>query len=133
MSRCYDCDKPYGDEHGFPDLVVTPEVWAKISPTGDEGGLLCPNCMCKRGFEAGIKAVAVFTSGPFASHGNIAALEAEIIRLTAQVEAERKRALEEVLQIATKDNELWLDGKFDGNAYVRKINALLLTPPDREM
>lgn len=65
--RCFDCGRQYGDEHGFPDLVVAHEVWnTAISPTGYEGGLLCPSCMCKRAYEAGLTGVpARFTSGPF--------------------------------------------------------------------
>ena len=67
MAECYDCARPYGDEHGFPDLVVPHDVWAKISPTGDEGGLLCPSCMCLRAYQAGASCQAVFRSGPFAA------------------------------------------------------------------
>lgn len=66
---CYDCGRPYGPENGFPDLVVLPHsVWNDIlSPTGDEGGLLCPSCMCLRAHMAGLTGVhARFTSGPFA-------------------------------------------------------------------
>ena len=68
---CYDCHRPYGDEHGFPDLVVPHEVWNEhLSPTGDEGGLLCPSCMCKRAHDAGLSGVrAEFRSGPFVSGG----------------------------------------------------------------
>lgn len=65
--RCWDCGRSYGNEHGFPDLIVSDDVWAKISPTGHEGGLLCPSCICRRAFEAGVEdAEAHFTSGPFA-------------------------------------------------------------------
>lgn len=67
---CIDCGRKYGDEHGFPDLVVPDGVWAKISPTGHEGGLLCPSCMCRRAWDAGLSNVpAEFRSGPFACHG----------------------------------------------------------------
>ena len=63
---CLDCGRKYGDEYGFPDLVVPHDVWAKISPTGDSGGLLCPSCMCRRAADAGLSEVpAVFRSGPF--------------------------------------------------------------------
>lgn len=66
FGACYDCGRRYGDEYGFPDLVVPNDVWAKISPRGDEGGLLCPSCMCRRASALGITAVpARFTSGPF--------------------------------------------------------------------
>jgi hypothetical protein len=67
-AHCADCGRPYGDEYGFPDLVVSDDVWAKISgPTGN--GLLCPSCLCHRSHNAGVKnAVAVFRSGPFVGY-----------------------------------------------------------------
>ena len=63
---CFDCSRPYGDEHGFPDLVVPHDVWKQISPTHDEGGLLCPSCICRRVAALGIECRAEFRSGPFA-------------------------------------------------------------------
>lgn len=66
QGACYDCGRRYGGEFGFPDLVVPHDIWAKISPTGDEGGLLCPSCMCRRAIDAGLERVpAIFRSGPF--------------------------------------------------------------------
>lgn len=65
--RCYDCLRRYGDEHGFPDLVIPDWAWKKISPKGSEGGLLCPSCICKRLHEAGIKCEGAFMSGPIKS------------------------------------------------------------------
>lgn len=62
---CMDCGRKYGDEHGFPDLIIPDEVWKQISPTHDEGGLLCPSCLCRRAFDAGIECQAEFHSGPF--------------------------------------------------------------------
>ena len=62
---CYDCGLPYSDD-GFADLVVDHGVWAKISPTGDEGGLLCPTCMVRAATREGVQATARFMSGPFA-------------------------------------------------------------------
>lgn len=38
---------------------------ARISPTGCEGGLLCPSCLCKRAHEAGVECRATWGSGPF--------------------------------------------------------------------
>jgi hypothetical protein len=65
---CYDCNRPYGDEHGFPDLIIPLAIWLRISPTGDEGGLLCPSCICARLHAAGISDVpAAFMSGPIRS------------------------------------------------------------------
>lgn len=68
---CLDCGRKYGAEYGFPDLVVPHDVWAKISPTGDEGGLLCPSCMCRRAADVGLSNIpAIFRSGPFCiDHG----------------------------------------------------------------
>lgn len=63
--RCR-CGRPYSKG---PDLVVPDDVWAKISPTGDEGGVLCPNCihdaLVAAGFGDG-SVSAAFTSGPMA-------------------------------------------------------------------
>lgn len=68
MPGCYDCGRPYGDENGFPDLIVPNDIWVRISPTGDYGGLLCPSCICKRLYAAGIKECeASFMSGPIHS------------------------------------------------------------------
>jgi hypothetical protein len=65
-AACYGCARRYGAEYGFPDLVVPDDVWKRISPTGDEGGLLCPSCMVKRAATLGLENVpARFTSGPF--------------------------------------------------------------------
>jgi hypothetical protein len=65
---CFDCGRPYGDEHGFPDLVIPSYIWRRISPSGDEGGLLCPSCICGRLHHAGIREVAgAFMSGSIRS------------------------------------------------------------------
>jgi DNA-directed RNA polymerase subunit RPC12/RpoP len=65
---CDDCGRPYGDQHGFPDLIITKEAWRRISPTSDDGGLLCPSCICKRLHVAGMSNVeGAFMSGPIKS------------------------------------------------------------------
>lgn len=65
---CNDCGRPYGDEHGFPDLMISNKIWEQISPTGDGGGLLCPSCMCKRLYLSGFRDVmGAFLSGPIKS------------------------------------------------------------------
>lgn len=65
---CGDCGRLYGDEHGFPDLVLPNADFAKITDNGDENGLLCPSCLCARAHRAGLSNVpAVFRSGPFAA------------------------------------------------------------------
>jgi hypothetical protein len=64
--QCYDCGRPYGEEHGFPDFVIPDNVWRDISPTGTGAGLLCPSCICKRVHDAGITVCpGAFKSGPF--------------------------------------------------------------------
>lgn len=63
-ARCFDCQRPYGDEHGFPDLIIEKEAWRKISPTGDDGGLLCPSCICQRLHSHGIRTSGALMSGP---------------------------------------------------------------------
>jgi hypothetical protein len=67
MSKCYDCERPYGHEHGFPDLIIPYWAWVKISPTGGEGGLLCPSCICARLSDQGITCEGAFMSGPINS------------------------------------------------------------------
>jgi len=64
VAACHDCGLAYSDA-GFQDLVVPNEVWAQISPTGDEGGMLCPTCLARRCAMAGIETRAVWRSGPF--------------------------------------------------------------------
>jgi hypothetical protein len=64
---CFDCKRPYGHEHGFPDLVIPFSAWKQISPSGDDGGLLCPSCICKRLDIEGIRCPGAFMSGPITS------------------------------------------------------------------
>ena len=67
-AKCFDCERPYGDQFGFPDLIISLHIWRRISPSGDEGGLLCPSCICKRLHHAGISRVeGAFMSGPIES------------------------------------------------------------------
>ena len=92
---CHDCGEAYGSPR-FPDLVLPHDMWAKISPSGDENGLLCPNCMCARATAADIECRAVFRSGPFfGAGGTHEAMNAQpdtIARLTAELaEARRER------------------------------------------
>jgi hypothetical protein len=68
---CADCERPYGVEHGFPDLIIPLETWKKISPSGNEGGLLCPSCICGRLCAAGLSDVpGSFMSGPIRSQSS---------------------------------------------------------------
>lgn len=64
VAECEDCGRNYADD-GFQDLVLPNDVWAKISSTGDENGLLCPSCIVARCVKAGIECKAMWRSGPF--------------------------------------------------------------------
>lgn len=66
MTGCHDCGRPYGSA-GFPDLVIPNSAWRQISPTGDDGGLLCPSCICARLEISGITCEGAFMSGPIRS------------------------------------------------------------------
>ena len=50
--KCYDCGLPYDK---FPcDMVINDKMWKRITPTYREGGgLLCPNCICRRLMQLG--------------------------------------------------------------------------------
>lgn len=64
---CEDCGRPYASG-GFPDLIITKDAWHRISPTRDDGGLLCPSCICQRLHDAGMSSVeGAFMSGPIKS------------------------------------------------------------------
>lgn len=79
---CVDCNRPYGDEYGFPDLIIPYRAWKEISPTGDDGGLLCPSCICKRLHDKGIKCEAAFMSGPI----SISRTEMQLLRQVENIE-----------------------------------------------
>jgi hypothetical protein len=65
MVCCADCELPYGGP-GWIDAVVPNDVWRQISPTHDEGGILCITCMARRCEALGLEDVPVMlASGPF--------------------------------------------------------------------
>ena len=45
LGCCYDCRMKYGQ---FPDMVIPEDLWEKISPSYEGGGLLCPTCIANR-------------------------------------------------------------------------------------
>lgn len=59
MSKCgcYDCGLDY-EQFGY-DFVIQNELWREISPTHNDGGILCSNCMCKRMMNLGMSAIWV--------------------------------------------------------------------------
>lgn len=66
-TSCQGCHRAYGDEHGFPDFIIPYDAWRQISPTKDDGGMLCPSCICQRLQEKGICCEGAFMSGPIIS------------------------------------------------------------------
>jgi len=66
-TTCEDCGREYGNEHGFPDLIIPLDTWRQISTHGDETGLLCPSCICKRISDKGLTCEGAFMSGPIRS------------------------------------------------------------------
>ena len=65
LGACLDCSRKYGEEHGFPDLIVSNATWKKVCPEHAPGGLLCPSCLIRRLVRLGLTNVrAKFTSGP---------------------------------------------------------------------
>lgn len=87
MSACHDCDRPYGAEHGFPDLLIPDAQWREVSPSGDEGGLLCPSCICKRLYDAGVTdCPGAFMSGPIRTEptGAAAVTDPEYVERSAR-------------------------------------------------
>lgn len=65
-AQCADCGRDYGAP-GFPDLIIPYWAWKQISPTGDDGGLLCPSCICARLEISNIRCEGAFVSGPIDS------------------------------------------------------------------
>lgn len=47
--HCQNCGRSYATVYHLPD-----DVWKRISPKGNEGGLLCPPCAAAAAYDAGI-------------------------------------------------------------------------------
>lgn len=62
-AKCEDCGRAYGSA-GFPDLIIPNWAWRQISPSGDNGGLLCPSCLIARLAISGISCEGALMSGP---------------------------------------------------------------------
>ena len=88
---CHDCGRGYGDEHGFPDLVVPNDVWQRIAPKQDGSGMLCPSCLCRRAEIAGVQSRAEFRSGPFCVMGDGPVQQAEATAAPSDAEIEEWR------------------------------------------
>ena len=98
MTGCYDCGRPYGKQ-GFHDLVVPSHAWRRISPTGDDGGLLCPSCIIGRLEISGIKCEGAMLSGPLRT------VSPELMETMRWVENMREREERRVPAHPTKETE----------------------------
>ena len=59
---CYDCGLEYG-ESAWIEAIIPDKVWIEISPTENEGGILCISCISKRLTKKGFKNVPVWLCG----------------------------------------------------------------------
>lgn len=112
-ASCYECHRPYGDENGFPDLIIPYWAWKRISPTEDEGGLLCPSCICKRLYDAKIRCEGAFLSGPIMSVSSHAMeLERRIENIELAIEGRNNRwvGIREMIPTETEQPRLHSDG-----------------------
>lgn len=100
---CIDCGRRYGDEYGFPDLLIPDEIWEQILPGSDGGGLLCPCCILRRLYDADIKTVGEWGSGPLMTSVDTASLEAWIDSIHSWSKNEKFINFEDALKAAVKD------------------------------
>ena len=111
--HCFDCGREYIDG-GFQDLILPNDIWRQISPTSDEGGLLCPSCICKRAHDLEITSTAIFRSGPFVDREradpNKRADTADAAPdTTAIVEAARRENVAQALFKHAKEEGVWFE------------------------
>ena len=62
MAKCYECGLDYEDI-GWIEAIIPDKVWNKISPTGDECGILCVICISRRLAKKGYKDIPVWLCG----------------------------------------------------------------------
>ncbi|MFA5458046.1 MAG: hypothetical protein WC261_10490 [Synergistaceae bacterium] len=62
MAKCYDCGFDYEDP-GWIEAIIPDQIWNEISPTKDQGGILCILCISKRLAEKGYKDIPVWLCG----------------------------------------------------------------------
>ena len=66
MASCHRCGLEYNSDWWI-EVIIPDLVWREISPTGDEGGLLCISCISKELIDHGFERVPIWlcdTSGP---------------------------------------------------------------------
>ena len=60
--KCYGCGLEYGGE-GWIEAIIPDNIWDIISPTGNQNGLLCINCISKECQKNNLKDVPVWLCG----------------------------------------------------------------------
>jgi len=62
MAKCYDCGLNYTDP-GWIEAIIPDKIWNEISPTGDQGGILCIICISRRLVKKGYRRIPVWLCG----------------------------------------------------------------------
>lgn len=90
---CYDCGREYGGP-GWIEAVIPDAIWAEISPTHNDGGILCISCIAERLEKRGLHHVPVWLCGcePLHAHSGDSGAEIHLLRHAnlADYETERK-------------------------------------------
>jgi len=59
---CYDCGLEYGGD-AWIEAVIPDKVWEVISPSHNQGGILCISCIARRLTEYGFKNIPIWLCG----------------------------------------------------------------------
>jgi len=117
--ECADCGMPY---HDFPDMRLPDAIWRLISPKGNQGGILCPTCICKRLRELGATVIYARPDKPEATQaeklteeerGELRELEAEESLLAASNAADSALIRKTALRCGAIKKSLSLSDAYD--------------------
>lgn len=59
---CYDCGLEYGSDKWI-EAIIPDKIWLKISPTSNDGGILCISCIAKRLKNIGLNHIPLWLCG----------------------------------------------------------------------
>jgi len=62
IMTCYDCGLKYGGD-AWIEAIIPDKIWDEISPTGDQGGILCISCIARRLKQMGYRDIPVWLCG----------------------------------------------------------------------
>lgn len=100
-NECYDCGLTYGGA-GWIEAVVPNDIWARISPTGDEGGLLCINCIASRCASLGLEGVPVMLAAGPLRFVEYRTCEMEAEKNAVELPSQFDRTTAHILEIARR-------------------------------